>query len=86
MSQSLGSPNGSLRDRIILAIREQGLDHDGPSPHSWRCEHPDRYPGYCDCVEDMADAVLEVIHGRENSPTDDEVFLAGASALKELES
>lgn len=59
--QPLGSHNGPLRDRIILAIREQGLDHGGSSPHSWRCEHPDRFPGYCDCVESMADAVLKVL-------------------------
>jgi hypothetical protein len=42
----------------------QGLDTprepgDHFCPHSWRCENPDRYPGYCTCVSDMIDAILE---------------------------
>lgn len=42
--------------RRILA--EQGLDDNGASPHSWRCEHLDRYPDYCTCVDDIIDAIL----------------------------
>lgn len=46
----------AARKQIILrALREQGL------PHSWRCEHPDRYPDACTCVEDVADAILEAL-------------------------
>ena len=57
----MGAAQGGLRDRVILAIREQGLDHNGFHPHGWRCEHPDRFPGYCDCVASMADAVIAVM-------------------------
>ena len=46
---------------IALNIREQGLDDGGFSPHSWRCEHADRYPGYCTCVNDMRDAILDAL-------------------------
>jgi hypothetical protein len=43
---------------VVLPLREQGLDDNGAHPHSWRCEHPDRYPGYCTCVEQTATAIL----------------------------
>ena len=36
----------------------QGFDDNGCSPHAWRCENPDRFPGYCTCVDDMIDAIL----------------------------
>jgi hypothetical protein len=52
----------AARKQIILRVlREQGLDDHGASPHSWRCEHPDRYPDACTCVEDVADAILEAL-------------------------
>lgn len=40
------------------ALSDEGLTDDGGNPHSWRCEHPDLYPGYCTCVEDLARAAL----------------------------
>lgn len=46
---------------IDLTIREQGLDDNGPHPHGWRCEHPDRFPDYCTCVADMRNAILEAL-------------------------
>jgi hypothetical protein len=45
-------------DALRQVLREQGLDTGGASPHSWRCENPDRYPGYCTCVEDMVQAII----------------------------
>lgn len=52
-------------DPIKQVLRGQGLDTpqeagDHFCPHSWRCENPDRYPGYCTCVEDMAQAIETV--------------------------
>ena len=41
------------------ALRDEGLDDVGNSPHGWRCEFPDLYPGYCTCVIDIARAALE---------------------------
>jgi hypothetical protein len=32
-------------------------DQEGES-YRWRCEHPDRYPGYCHCVPDLLDDLL----------------------------
>jgi hypothetical protein len=49
----------SERDALEGVIRAEGLDDNGASPHSWRCEYPDRYPGACHCVEWMRDAILE---------------------------
>ncbi|MDL5351178.1 hypothetical protein [Microbacterium sp. zg-YB36] len=46
------------RDTLRRILAEQGLDDNGATPHSWRCEHPDRYPDYCTCVDDMIDAIL----------------------------
>ena len=36
---------------------EYGLDRQGGSPHSWRCEYPDRY-GPCDCACELAEALV----------------------------
>jgi len=55
---SAASP-ASDAEALALVLREQGLDTGGASPHSWRCEYPDRYPGACTCVEDTAQAILE---------------------------
>jgi len=47
------------RDTMRRILAEQGMDVNGASPHSWRCEHPDRYPGYCTCVDDLITAIIE---------------------------
>ena len=46
------------RKELRKIMAAQGLDDNGCSPHAWRCEHPDRFPGYCTCVDDMIDAIL----------------------------
>ena len=51
----------SLRERVVEALRAEGLTEDGGHPHGWRCEYPDRYPDYCTCVTETADAVLAVV-------------------------
>ena len=48
----------SDRDDLIALFTNDGFTNDGGSPHSWRCEYPDRY-GTCGCPGEMADAVLE---------------------------
>lgn len=50
-----------MRDIIERVLREQGLGDNGASPHGWRCEHPDRYPGYCSCVDDAARAIVDAL-------------------------
>jgi hypothetical protein len=52
---AVGSHEREVLDRLI---REEGLGDNGASPHSWRCEHPDRYPDACDCVQSMREAIL----------------------------
>lgn len=51
-------------ERVKKALREQGLDDNGLSPHGWRCEHPDRFPDYCTCVDDVARAALSAVLGK----------------------
>jgi hypothetical protein len=53
---------------IKRVLREQGLDDNGANPHSWRCENPDRYPGYCTCVEDVAVALLDALFPTPTEP------------------
>lgn len=50
-----------LRQAALDAVIGQGMDNEGQSPHSWRCEFPDRYPGRCTCPQDMADAVVDAV-------------------------
>lgn len=45
------------RETLRRIFAEQGFDINGASPHSWRCDYPDRY-GDCTCVDEMIDAVL----------------------------
>ena len=47
------------REALVRVLADQGFDDNGASPHSWRCDHPERYPDYCTCVTDMIDAILE---------------------------
>lgn len=63
--------DAELIDAVKKALREQGLDTPTDPgqhfcPHSWRCENPDRYPGYCTCVDDVARAVVAAVREAEN--------------------
>jgi len=49
------------RDALIDVMIGEGCAA-GSSLHSWRCEYPDRY-GPCDCVAELADAVLAHLKG-----------------------
>lgn len=49
------------RETLRRIFAEQGFDVNGASPHSWRCDYPDRYGGDCECVDEMIDAVLKEI-------------------------
>jgi hypothetical protein len=49
----------SERDALDAILRSEGLDDHGASPHSWRCEYPDRYPNACHCVEWVREAILQ---------------------------
>jgi hypothetical protein len=48
-------------DIVKRVLREQGLDDHGAHPHGWWCERPDRFPGYCTCVNDMAEAIVDAL-------------------------
>jgi hypothetical protein len=54
-----------MREEIERVLREAGLtdrpDLYDSSIHSWRCEHPDRYPGYCDCFQDLVTELMKVM-------------------------
>ena len=49
----------------VKALELEGFDHEGGTTHSWRCEHPDRYPSYCTCPEETVAIV------RDNLTADD---------------
>lgn len=51
-------PDHPAVEAAIQACAEHGLDNEGNSPHSWKCEHPDRYPGYCNCATELSTHVL----------------------------
>ena len=67
--------------RRILA--ENGLDDDGASPHSWRCEHPDRYPGGCTCVAEIIDDIIAA--GYRKRPEPEWEYGAGYEAYNGVE-
>jgi hypothetical protein len=63
--EPLAEPGEAERVLLRRVLAEQGLDTavnpgDHFCPHSWRCENPDRYPGYCTCVDDLMDAIFAV--------------------------
>ena len=49
----------------VEALGFEGFDHEGGTMHAWRCEYPDRYPGYCTCPEGAVAIV------RDNLTADD---------------
>jgi hypothetical protein len=44
----------------IRAVIEANIGN-ASSPHSWRCENPDRFPGYCRCVDEITDEVVAAL-------------------------
>jgi len=56
-----GKSRSLTRETLRRIFAEQGFDVNGASPHSWRCDYPERYGGDCDCVDEMIDAVLKEI-------------------------
>lgn len=49
------------REAVKQMLAENGFTPNGGHPHSWRCEHPDRYPGACRCVDEMTDDILALL-------------------------
>ena len=50
------------REQVEKVLTDHEIG-DGGTPHSWRCEYPDRYPGYCSCVKDIAGDLLALLAG-----------------------
>lgn len=50
----------TVDDAVGAGARALAAEGGGPgdSIHSWRCEHPDRYPGACECVPGVTVEVL----------------------------
>lgn len=48
------------REQIEKVLTDHEIG-DGGTPHSWRCEYPDLYPGHCTCVRDIATDLLALI-------------------------
>lgn len=44
------------RRAALLEVLNRELP-PGEKMHGWRCEHPDRWPGPCDCADTMADLI-----------------------------
>lgn len=49
------------REAVKQMLAENGFTPNGGHPHSWRCEHPDRYPGACRCVDEMTDDIMRLL-------------------------
>lgn len=64
------------REALLKVLAEQGLSEPGYSPHGWRCDNPDRYPDYCTCARDTADAILTAGFRRQWPITDAQVQVA----------
>ena len=47
-------------DLIRKVLVEWGMDNGG-SPHSWRCEYPDRYPDECDCLDGITNDIIRAL-------------------------
>lgn len=60
------SGDKAVLSKVARVLHDEGCG-PGTSIHGWRCEHPDRY-GPCNCVDELADAVLAVL----DLPTRDE--------------
>jgi hypothetical protein len=45
------------RTLLEKVLTDHGILPNENGFHAWRCEHPDRYPGYCHCVPDLLDAL-----------------------------
>ena len=45
----------------VEALGSEGFDHEGGTMHAWRCENPDRYPGYCTCPEEAVAIVRDTL-------------------------
>ena len=58
-------PDITYNHPAVAALGSEGFDHEGGTMHAWRCEHPDRYPGYCTCPEEAVAIV------RDNLTADD---------------
>lgn len=54
-------PSPVTREAVKQMLAENGFTPNGGHPHSWRCEHPDRYPGACRCVDEMTDDILVLL-------------------------
>lgn len=48
----------TTRDRLAQVLSDHAIVPEQEGFHSWRCGHPDRYPGYCHCVPDLLDALV----------------------------
>lgn len=45
---------------LVKLLLSEGAGETDHGIHGWRCAYPDRY-GPCDCVNEMADAILESV-------------------------
>ena len=69
----------------VEALGREGFDHEGGTMHAWRCEHPDRYPGYCTCPEEAAAIVRDNLTADDlrNTPAGKQLMAEGWGALIE---
>lgn len=55
--------------RWLLALIESwvGPSDSATEVHGWRCHHPDRFPGFCTCADDITGEIESLIDGWETS-------------------
>lgn len=53
-----------LRGIIEDTLADNGVQPNVDAMHSWRCDDPERYPGYCSCVPQLVDELVIRIEAR----------------------
>lgn len=69
------------REAVKQMLAENGFTPNGGHPHSWRCEHPDRYPGACRCVDEMTDDIMRLLSVSPPAEVTDEMVERGVEAM-----
>ena len=71
----------------VEALGFEGFDHEGGTMHAWRCEYPDRYPGYCTCPEEAVAIVRDNLTADDlrNTPAGQALIREGIAAARNLE-
>lgn len=55
------------RQKITEVLADNGVQPNTNAMHSWRCSEPDRFPGYCSCVPQLVDDLIDALTGDDDA-------------------